>query len=338
MNPSNPKITVLMPVYNGEKYLREAVDSILTQTFADFEFLIINDGSTDGSVKIIESYADPRIRLIHNKKNLGLISSLNRGFDLATGQYIVRMDCDDISLPDRLAEQFDFMERRPEVAYCGSWTKIIGGKKIFVNTYPAADDELRTRLLFNTPFAHPSVIIRRQVIIQNGLKHDENYSHAEDYEFWSRAVSFGQMANIEKVLLFHRRHERSISSTYTETQKANADKVRSSLLEKLGLAPGEKELAIHSAFVPPPGFKDEEFFEQLEDWFKKILTANARLKIYEQPVLTKIISDRWLKVLSANARLGFRVWRKFWRSELSQEIKKGDRLAVAKFFVKCIIA
>src|SRR5215472_9201923 len=101
-----------MPVYNGEKHLREAIDSILSQTFRDFEFLIINDGSTDGSVEIIASYRDPRILLVHNEKNLGLIATLNRGMDLARGEYITRMDCDDISLPRRLEKQVAFMERK----------------------------------------------------------------------------------------------------------------------------------------------------------------------------------------------------------------------------------
>ena len=119
-----------MPVYNGERYLREAIDSILNQTFKDFEFLIINDGSTDLSVEIIESYADKRISLAHNGQNLGLITTLNRGFDLACGEYIARMDCDDISLPDRLEKQVVFMDNHPEIGICGSWVSAISDEKL----------------------------------------------------------------------------------------------------------------------------------------------------------------------------------------------------------------
>jgi len=114
-----PKVTVLMPVYNAEKYLKEAIGSILGQSFSDFEFLIINDGSTDSSVKIIKSYDDPRIRFIANEKNLGVIPTLNKGFALAQGEFIARMDADDISLPKRLELQADFMDKHPEAGAIG---------------------------------------------------------------------------------------------------------------------------------------------------------------------------------------------------------------------------
>ena len=120
-----PKITVLMPVYNGEKYLRESVDSILNQTFTDFELLIINDGSTDSSMEILNSYSDSRIRIVTNEVNLRLIKTLNKGIDLATGEYIARMDCDDIADPKRLEIQLQYMEKHPDVAVCGTGVKAV---------------------------------------------------------------------------------------------------------------------------------------------------------------------------------------------------------------------
>ena len=139
----NPLVTVLMPVYNGEKYLKEAIESILNQTFKDFEFLIINDGSTDNSVKIIQSFNDLRIRLIHNESNIGLIKTLNKGLKLSNGKYIARMDCDDVSLPKRLSVQINFMEKHPEIGVCGSWVKIIGLEQKFINKYPQKHEEAR---------------------------------------------------------------------------------------------------------------------------------------------------------------------------------------------------
>jgi glycosyltransferase involved in cell wall biosynthesis len=268
---------------------------------------------------------------------MGLVATLNRGLNLSTGEYIARMDCDDISLPNRLIEQVNFMNTHPKVAYCGSWTKTIGGQKSLINSYPATDDELRARLLFSTPFAHPSVIVRRQTVSQNHLEYDENYRHAEDYEFWSRAINFGQMANLQKVLLLHRIHERSVSSVYAETQKANADKVRLNLIEKLGLIPTEKELMIHAAFTPLPCFKDGEFLMQLEHWLRKIQTANNRSKIYKQSSLFKIISERWLASCSANARGGMKIWKKFWTSPLSKGVAKNNRKDIVKFLIKCLL-
>ena len=123
----NPKVTVLMPVYNGEKYLKEAITSILLQTFDDFEFLIINDGSSDASVDIIQSFRDPRIRLVHNDTNIGLIATLNKGLKLAHGKYVARMDQDDISLPRRLEKQTYFMDNNPDVGVCGTWIKLFMG-------------------------------------------------------------------------------------------------------------------------------------------------------------------------------------------------------------------
>ena len=114
----NTKVTVLMPVYNGEIYLKQAIESILHQTLSDFEFLIINDGSTDASVEIIQSIKDPSIRLLHNRTNLTLVPTLNKGLELARGEYVARMDCDDISLPERLAKQVEFMDRFRDVGVC----------------------------------------------------------------------------------------------------------------------------------------------------------------------------------------------------------------------------
>ena len=135
-NIKTPKITVLMPVYNGEKYLKESIESILKQTFRDFEFLIINDTSTDESEKIIRSFKDSRIKLIKNEKNIGLTKSLNKGLDLAKGEYMARMDADDISLPKRLEIQVAFMDKNPKIGVIGAWAKVIGeSNKKYIKTY-----------------------------------------------------------------------------------------------------------------------------------------------------------------------------------------------------------
>ncbi len=127
----NPKVTVLMPVYNAEKYLKTAIESILKQTFSDFELLIINDGSTDGSEEIIRSFNDKRIRLFNNEQNLGIIKTLNKGLNLAKGEYIIRMDADDISLPDRLELQVKYMEENPGIGISGTQARIFGDTKKF---------------------------------------------------------------------------------------------------------------------------------------------------------------------------------------------------------------
>ncbi len=211
MSLDNPKVTVLMPVYNGERYLREAMDSVLAQTFTDFEFLIINDGSTDCSVEIIRSYDDPRIRLVHNEKNLKLVATLNKGFDLARGEYVARMDCDDISLPTRLARQVEFMEAHPEVGVCGTWAKEIDseGKILRIWKSPVGG-EMKKYIWRPTPIIHPTALFRRPVFER--FKYDHNYIHAEDLELWQRISNTVRLDNLNEFLHLYRIHITSVTS------------------------------------------------------------------------------------------------------------------------------
>ena len=155
-----PMISVIMPVYNGEKYLCEAIDSILNQTYTDFEFIILNDGSTDKTEEIILSYDDPRIVYVKNETNLQIVKTLNKGIALAKGKYIARMDADDISLPERFEKQLKFMEQYPSIDVCGTWMRIIDKPKQ-VWTYPEKHEEIKAQLLFNTPLSHPTLIIKK---------------------------------------------------------------------------------------------------------------------------------------------------------------------------------
>ena len=329
----NPLVTVLMPVYNGEKYLKNAIESILYQTFKDFEFLIIDDGSTDNSVEIMGSFNDARIRIERNKINLGLIKTLNKGLKLSKGKYIARMDCDDISLPKRLSTQINFMEKHPEIGVCGSWVKIIGLEKKFINKYPKKHEEAKAYLLFNTPLAHPSVIMRKEVIEKYKLEYDENYKHAEDYELWSRIINYSKISNIPKVLLHYRMHPESVSKKNSSEQVENSNRVRLKLLKELSINAAPAELDIHRRFIRPDYLNPKDFISQLEIWFRKILSANEKRTIYEQNSLTKVISSRWLNVCSANAGLGFWILKKFWQSTLTQ-INYGNFGQIIKFFIK----
>jgi len=217
MNLNNPRVTVLMPVYNGERYLREAMDSILAQTFTDFEFLIINDGSTDRSVEIIESYDDPRIRLVHNEKNLKLIATLNKGFDLARGEFLARMDCDDISLPTRLSRQAAFMEAHPEVGVCGTWAKKIdSGRKVMGNFKSPAGADMEKYIWRPTPIIHPTAFFRNT--IYKDFRYDQNYHDAEDLELWQRIFGAARLDNLDEFLLLYRIHPSSVTSLRREVQ------------------------------------------------------------------------------------------------------------------------
>lgn len=229
-----PVISVVLPVYNAGKYVKEAVESILGQTYTDFELLIYNDGSTDNSGEIIAGFRDKRIRFFDLETNTGLISVLNRGIEDAKGRYIARMDADDISLEERFAKQFEFLEKNPEYGICGTQIEVIGsGAKII---RPCTDEKLRWWLFRGSPFAHPTVMMRTSVLREHGLLYRKEYYLAEDYDMWWRMAACCKVANLDEVLLRYRMHAEQESSAKAEKQKESFNKGLQAFLKNLGLS------------------------------------------------------------------------------------------------------
>lgn len=226
-----PLVTVLMPVYNTAKYLKEAIDSILTQTYTSFEFVIIDDASTDASVSIVQSYKDSRIKLFVKPQNTGYTTSLNMGLEVAKGKYIARMDGDDISTIDRLEKQVAFLEQQTDIAVCGSWYEYIGGKKII--ELPSTHDEIKVALLTYCAMGHPTVMLRNSFFKENQLKYNIENEPAEDYDLWARISSVGRLANIPEVLLHYRIHANQVSTLQTSIQQSISHKVGIQLLMTL---------------------------------------------------------------------------------------------------------
>ena len=225
---SLPLVSVLMPVYNCESFIREAIQSVLNQTFTDFELLIIDDCSTDATLQILKSYLDSRIQLIEKEKNTGYTDSLNYGISIAKGKYIARMDGDDISLPRRFQKQFDFLESNPEVVICGTAIKIIG--KDTIERHPSKHEDLQIKLCFSSVFHHPTVMIRADVLKQN--KYNKEFEPAEDYELWTRLAFVGKTANLEDVLLHYRIHSSQTSSVRKTIQDQNMFKCQMIMFNK----------------------------------------------------------------------------------------------------------
>lgn len=213
-----PKISVLMPTYNAEEYIATAIESILNQTFSDFEFIIINDGSTDNTADIVKTYAkaDKRIKFVDNKKNQGLVAVLNQGLDMANGEYIARMDSDDISLPQRFARQVEYMDANPDVGVLGTAGQNFGADNS-TNISPEIVDVIE--LIRGVGFYHPSVMMRKSVLDEYNLRYDPNYPLAEDHELWSRMLNVTKMRNIPDVLLKYRVHENSVSVANAHRQE-----------------------------------------------------------------------------------------------------------------------
>lgn len=226
-----PKVSVLMPVYNTkEEYLREAIESILNQTFTDFEFIILNDGSTDENVEtVIKGYEDKRIKYFY-KKNSGIADTLNLGLDKAKGLYVARMDSDDISLPNRFEKQVEFLDNNKDISLVGTWFNIFPKNEII--RHPVIVTFLS--ILQGCVIGHPTVMFRLADFNKYSLRYNALY-RCEDYELWSRAICFLKMANVPEVLLNYRWDGQNISVKKSEEIKQDVQKVQQDMLEFLTL-------------------------------------------------------------------------------------------------------
>ena len=233
----SPRVTVLMAVYNGEVYLRQAIDSILAQTYQDFEFLIINDGSTDNTASILGSYNDQRIRVVNNDENIGLTRSLNKGLGLACAELIARQDADDISHPSRLEKQIEFMDSHSSVVLLGTQARYIN-EKGRVRTSPlwwkaTTPDGIKFQSMFDNPFFHTSVIFRREVIWGMEKGYDEMFLTSQDFELWSRLLKKYCVTNLKESLVDQRCHSNAISRSYSSKNAHRVEQVFRDNLESL---------------------------------------------------------------------------------------------------------
>ena len=220
MSNKKPLVTVLMPVYNAEKYVAEAIESILNQTYRDFEFIIINDGSTDRSEEIILGYEDSRIVYVRNERNIRLVATLNKGIRMASGRYIMRMDADDVSVNDRMEQQVKFLELHPDVGVCGSFLWVFGESiQPYLSERPEMDKNIRATMLVNNPLGHPNVMIRKSVMIDNDVWYDEKYYRMEDWGLWISMMPYCRFYNIQKPLLHYRYVETSESRINNKDSK-----------------------------------------------------------------------------------------------------------------------
>lgn len=328
------RITVVMPVYNGRQYLRQAIESILSQAYRDFELLIIDDGSTDDSREICRSYGDARIRLEENGRNLGLVATLNRGLDLAAGEYIARMDCDDVSLPDRFSRQIEFLEKHPEIGICGTWFERLQEGGSVMMRFPTDHNALRFFMLVDNPFPHSTIFMRRSVINGFGLRFDPGYIHAEDYELWARAAEYTKVANIPEILLKYRYHPDNISHRFKASQGATGDRVRQRQLEYLGLPATEGERRLHNALAKFDFGSIDARPESAKIWLDKLVGMGCgRLGIPEDAVLAHL-SRYWYGVCGRFAHDGLSTWRLFRSSAVG---RAAGREWQGKLLLRCLL-
>ncbi len=295
-----PRVSVVMPVFNGELYLAEAIESVLSQTYRDFEFLIIDDGSTDSTASLIAGYQDPRIRIIRNQQNLGLIRSLNLGFELASGEYIARMDADDVCLPKRLEKQVNYLDAHPEVGVVGSY--MIGfGERSGPIRFPSTHTDILVSALFDSPIAHPTVAFRQSILEKPAL--DPEYPHAEDYDLWSRLLRKGIRFHVlRNYLLKYRVHPTQVSSAYRHLQIVTADRIRARWMAHLGMRSDKASQETHRMIAHSSFSGYEGGLAKIRNHLEETLQANRLSHACDERALELFVGQKWLEAVIALAR------------------------------------
>lgn len=329
---TGPLVSVLMPVYNAEKHLRAAMDSILAQAYTNIEFVIVNDGSRDGSEALIRSYRDSRIRLLVNSGNKGLIYSLNYGIASCNGKYIARMDADDVSLPERIGEQVKFMEQHPEVGVCGcDYSQFNDSGE---TTYKALSvhDEVLSQMIFNSSVVHPSLMLRRSVLQELDPVFNAGYQHSEDYELWSKLILRTQFSAVPKHLFRYRIHGGQVTQKHQEQQQISASKVRKELLTRLGFSYTEEEVQLLSRMAGHRLFDDKHQLDLLEQFLKRLIAQNETSRRIDPEIFKRVLSYKWYTACGYTT-LGLWAFNRYKRSELKQY----NPQSLSRLFAKCLL-
>lgn len=281
-----PVISVLLPVHNASAYVRRAIDSVLAQTFPDFELIVVNDASTDGSAAVLDDLHDQRIVRVNFEKNRGIVDALNIALKHARGRYIARMDADDIARLDRFQLQVDFLEQHPKVAVVGAWIEGFGDvRRPYLHCYPTSHDEILSYMLFESPFAHPSVLIRRTAMDSLDRPYSPDFPYVEDWELWSRLVLLGNAANIPMPLLRYRIHTKSSSRRFTQIQGASKRK----LLQKIY---ADADLPFREEFVLASSPVDFEFLRSCFRYFEELVRVAENNRRLNSRVLADVLQEQ----------------------------------------------
>lgn len=328
---SADRVSVLLPVRNGAAYLRTALRSLLAQSYRELEVLVLDDASSDGSGDMAAAVSDARVRVVRFDTPQGLGRLLNRGWELAQGAFIARMDADDVCAPDRLAAQVGLLRQRPELAGCGSWIRVIGARRSFLARYPVGDRTLRAYALFDNPLAHPTVCLRRAAFERAGLRYDETARAAQDYELWVRAMDVLPLDNVPRALLRYRQHAAAVTTQRAAESNARIAEIQRGLLARLGIQADADDLAFHRLVGHGVAMRTSEEAARAERWLDRLVSANRVARVYDEDGLQRAVGFVWLRIALNSARVGrwaatryrasvFSTWhRPDWRERLQLE-------------------
>lgn len=331
-----PVVSIVMPVYNAEPYLADAIRSILAQTWADFELIVVDDASTDRCPDLIHSFSDPRIRRVRNELNLGVAATRNRGVMLARGEFVAQMDPDDLAHPRRIAEQVAFLRAHPDVGICGAKVaKLYEDGTRRVMKIPLDHEEIRVTLLFHSSFAQPTVMARRRLLIEGGLLYNEAYRNMEDYDLWCRLVDKTRTANLNQVLLDYRCHNHQLSREYSQRHAELLGKLHRQTLAKLVPDLSEADLALHHHLFLYGDAADLPALGRAAAWLHRLLEANRSFRIYDDQAMRRVLGLKWAWLCGQAASKGCSVLWFYLRDPLSVPVRYSA--VTLKLAVKCFL-
>ena len=301
---SQAKVTVFIPVYNREKYIGEAIESVLSQSFTNFELLIVDDGSTDKTLDIIQSYHDPRIHLQCHRENSGIPATRNTGLVHAHGQYIALLDSDDLAHPERLRKQVSFLDENPDYVQIGTWCRMIdaqGNALKRVRKQPISYEDVHANLLFRCALTNRSVMGRTKIFKEYGYQPD--FPRCQDYDLHVRLSEKYKMGNLPEYLVYGRMHDQRITNHTQDLGDAKKKEIIARQLRQLGILYKEEDLAYHLllsrlrkyTFIP-----DKAYVEWAHHWLSNIQHANTQARVYPPKALTRTIRKLWLRVCWAS--------------------------------------
>jgi len=314
-----PAVTVLMSAMNAAPYIREAVDSVLSQTFTDFEFIVFDDASTDSTAAILGTYSDERLILIKNTQNQGLTLNLIKGMDMARGEFVVRIDADDVCMPRRIERQVEFMRGNPEIGLsCCSVAFFGDGRSDVIVHQPEDHDRIKCTLFFGYCMLHPSVILRKSKFVDSGLNYDPHFTCSQDHDLWVRSARKMRLGGLSEVLVKMREHGNKIGVTRKNVQTTLSNEIRARQMAELGVDGSAAEMEVFNRAAVSEPARDENDLRNFESLLFKIFEANRTKGIFNQQLLETMGASHFRGLCRDALVRGNRFGRYYWRSGIAQ--------------------
>ncbi len=330
---NEPLISVCIPVYNREMYIADAIDSVLKQSYQNFEIIIVDDGSTDQTFSILRKIKDARIRIYQNGENKGVVYSRNLCLNTAHGKYIATLDSDDLWMPDKLQKQVEFLESQPNYGVCGTWgLRRKPGQPDDIWSMASTDAEIRTCMLWRCPIIHSSMMIRRTVLQDHNIWYDEAYANSEDYELIRRMLSFTNIHCFDEPLVVYHLHDNQISSLKKDIQLKNAERIVENYLLNFGISLTDEERnAFFKIYRYSYSLHPDEL-AVLRTLFKKILNATHP---YLRSTLQTSLSEKFFLTCYFSTQHGYET-SKIYHSSRSDLPYNPTIFEKSKFYFKSL--